>query len=59
MYWSHGQRLPKKLLNADMDGIRGRGRPHMRYLDSVKNYLNVKGFECNNENESKTWLSTQ
>ncbi|XP_031634412.1 uncharacterized protein LOC116347821, partial [Contarinia nasturtii] len=36
-------RLSKKILYADADGPRNRGRPRRRYLDSVKCDLDVRG----------------
>lgn len=40
-------RLPKKLLNAGVDSIRGTGKLWRRYLDSF--HENVREFEWNKE----------
>lgn len=47
-------RLPKKILSAGVDGIRGRGRPRRRYLDSVKCDLRARGYEWDRETEDLT-----
>ena len=41
-------RMPKRLLNSDHEGSRGRGRPRRRFIDSVKGDLNVRGLNLDN-----------
>lgn len=42
-------RLPKRILTAEANGQRGRGRLRRRFLDSVKNDLNMRGLELNED----------
>ena len=36
-------RLPKRILSAEVPGVRGRGRPKRRFIDSVRSNLGVRG----------------
>ncbi len=38
------ERLVKKITRSDVRGVRPRGRPRMRWMDSVKRALGVKGM---------------
>lgn len=42
-------RLPKKVLNEEVIGIRSRGRPRRRFLDSVKDDLRSRELVLNDE----------
>ena len=37
-------RLPKRILSAEVPGVRGRGRPRRRFIDSVRSDLEVRGL---------------
>ena len=37
-------RLPKRIFSADVSGVRGRGRPRRRFIDSVRSDLEVRGI---------------
>ena len=37
-------RLPKRILNAELPGRRGRGRPRRRYIDSVRDDVIARGL---------------
>ena len=48
-WWGHVQRmgehrLPQQLLNSQLEGKRGRGRPRRRWEDAVGNDLDMKGL---------------
>ena len=38
----HDDRLPKRILSAEVPGVRGRGRPRRRFIDSVRSDLEVR-----------------
>ena len=38
-------RLPKRILSAEVSGVRGRGRPRRRFIDSVRSDLEVRGLK--------------
>lgn len=42
-------RLPKKILAAEVLGRRGRGRPRRRFIDSVKVDLEIRGFTLDDQ----------
>lgn len=37
-------RMPKRLLDSEVEGSRGRGRPRRRFIDSVKSDLEIRGL---------------
>jgi len=37
-------RLPKRILNAQVPGVRPRGRPRRRFIDSIRSDLEVRGL---------------
>lgn len=45
-------RLPKLILNAEVNGQRGSGRPRRRFLDSVKSDLRKRGYEWSDETQN-------
>jgi hypothetical protein len=42
-------RLPKRILNAQVPGVRPRGRPRRRFIDSIKSDLEVRGLSLNEQ----------
>lgn len=45
-------RLPKRIMSAEVQGIRGRGRPRRRFLDSVKCDLEFRGLSLDDHTMS-------
>lgn len=48
-WWDHvtrmgHNRLPKRLMNAEAEGKRSRGKPMRRWLASVQNDFKLRGF---------------
>ena len=37
-------RLPKRILSAEVPGVRGRSRRRRRFIDSVRSDLEVRGL---------------
>ena len=42
-------RLPKRILSAEVPGVRGRGRPRRRLADSVRSDLGVRGLRLDEQ----------
>ena len=40
----HCDRLPKRILSAEVSGARGRGRPRRRFIDAVRSDLEIRGL---------------
>ena len=38
------ERLPNRILSAEVPGVRGRGKPRRRFIDSVRSDLEVRGL---------------
>lgn len=42
-------RLPKKILSAEVPGVRPRGRPRRRFIDSIRSDLEVRGLQLDDQ----------
>ena len=48
-------RLPRQAMEGRMSGKRGRGRPRMRWMDSVKNSIRKRNLDWNTVSEEEWW----
>ena len=42
-------RLPKRILFAEVPGVRGRGRPRRRFIDSIRSDLEIRGLRLDDQ----------
>ena len=49
-------RIPKWTMETQIEGRRARGRPRLRWLDTIRNGIIRRNLDWNTVNEEQWWL---